>query len=110
MTAATVTLANPTTPTKKETMQPPRVSKNHVQQQTVCSHTQVIDNNEVANPDEASTAVTDLSTETTSTSDHVNMDRAQHVEGPDIRPTIATDVASCANMFMTSVSAKLFRS
>ncbi|KAE8955222.1 hypothetical protein PR002_g31844 [Phytophthora rubi] len=62
-------------------------SENDVQQQTGRSHTQVIDNEEAANPDEVSTAVTDLSTETTAANDHVNMDRAQHVEEPDIRST-----------------------
>ncbi|KAE9341777.1 hypothetical protein PF008_g10479 [Phytophthora fragariae] len=62
-------------------------SENDVQQQTGRSHTQVIDNDEAANPDEVSTAVTDLSTETTAANDHVNMDRAQHVEEPDIRST-----------------------
>ncbi|KAE9304785.1 hypothetical protein PR003_g21670 [Phytophthora rubi] len=87
-------------------LQPPQVNKNDVQQQTGRSHTQAIDNVEVANPGEVSTAVPDLSTET---ADHVNMDRAQRAEEPDIRPTIATDVASCANMLMTSESAKLFR-
>ncbi|KAE8968972.1 hypothetical protein PR003_g26759 [Phytophthora rubi] len=106
MTAATITLANPTTPTKEETMWPPRGSKNDVQQQTGRYHSQVINNVEEASPGEVSTALSDLSAET---ADHVNMDRAQRAGEPDIRPTIATDVASCANMLMTSESAKLFR-